>query len=313
MDALHIKKDILATLTYFNMFNYPLKKREIYTFLGHKETIPTFEKALNTLIDEAAVYKLGDFYCLFNNYALAERRIKGNEKAITMLKKAEQSAAIIAAFPFVKGIAVSGSLSKRFADDDADIDFFIITAPNRLWLCRSFLHVFKKITFLFRAQHLFCMNYFIDESVASILEKNIYTATEVATLLPLRGTAVFNQFYSANSWTKEFLPNQYMYVPAELEIKRTWFTLLTEKLLNNPVGNGLDNFLMKLTAKSWDKKKRTKKKNSKGILMGMHTGKHFSKPDPENFQKKILRRYENSLREILDHYEHSDCVKDSSL
>jgi len=87
---------------------------------------------------------LGEFYCLFNNYALAERRKKGNDAAAKLLKKADKAANFIAAFPFVKGVAISGSLSKKFADEDADIDFFIITAANRLWLARTFLHLFLK-------------------------------------------------------------------------------------------------------------------------------------------------------------------------
>jgi hypothetical protein len=308
-----IKKDILATLTYFNMFDYPLKKREIFTFMGHKDPQHEFDNALNQLTDESAIYKIGNFYSLFNNYALAGRRSKGNERADVMLKKAEQSAAVIAAFPFVKGVAVSGSLSKRFADEDADIDFFIITAANRLWIARSFLHILKKITFLFNLQDHFCMNYFIDEANACILEKNIYTATEVVTILPLRGSRVFEMFYKVNSWTKKFFPNKFMHISAAKEIKKTWFCYLIEKILNNRLGNSLDTFLMKLTARSWDSKTRRNKKNSKGILMSMHTNKHFSKPNPENFQRKLLQRYEKSLAEVFEQYDKSSRIKKGSL
>ena len=310
---LSIKKDILATLTYFNMFDYPLKKREIYIFLGHKEDLQTFDRALNHLIDESAIFKIGDFYCLFNNYALAERRSRGNEKAAVMLKKAEKAATVISAFPFVKGVAVSGSLSKKYADENADIDFFIITAANRLWIARTFLHIFKKITFLFNLQDFFCMNYFVDEAAPGILEKNIYTATEVATIIPLRGIAVFEKFYNANNWTKTFLPNNYMHISSARETKRTWVTGITERIFNNNAGNLLDTFLMKLTAKSWNAKTHRKKKNRKGMLLSMHTGKHFSKPNPENFQKKILHRYENCLTEVLDQYALSSFLKNKFL
>jgi hypothetical protein len=308
-----IKKDILATLTYFNMFDYPLQKREIYLFLGHKKDPKEFDSALNDLFDESAIFKIGNFYSLFNNYALAERRSKGNEKATLMLLKAEKAAAFIALFPFVKGVAVSGSLSKKFADEEADIDFFIITAANRLWIARTLLHMFKKITFLFNLQNLFCMNYFIDEAELSILEKNIYTATEVTTIVPLRGSSVFEMFYKVNGWTKKFLPNKYMHISAAKEIKNTWFRYIAEKLFDNRPGDALDSFLMKMTAKSWDSKTRKKKKNSKGILMSMHTGKHFSKPDPANFQKRLLQRYEKSLAEVFDQYNLSSRIKDGSL
>ena len=304
-----IKKNILATLTYFNMFDYPLKKREIFIFLQQKEDPKQFDKALNDLIDESAIFKLDEFYCLFNNYALADRRKKGNEAAAKLLKKADKAANFIAAFPFVKGVAISGSLSKKFADENADIDFFIITKANRLWLARTFLHLFKKLTFLFNMQDYFCMNYFIDEASLCILEKNVYTAIEVCTILPVCGMNVFENFYAANNWTKSFLPNNYMHISAAEEITKSWFISIVEKLFDNHMGSSLDTFFMKLTTKRWNKKTLSNKKNAKGILLGLHTGKHFSKPNPEHFQRKLLQRYENCLTEVFDQYEHSALLK----
>ncbi len=299
---MEIKKDILATLTYFNMFAYPLRKREIYIFLGCAAGSQKFEEALNLLVHESAVFKIGDFYSLHNNYALAERRIKGNEKAAVMMQKAEKSAAIISSFPFVKGVAVSGSLSKNFADENADIDFFIITANNRLWIARSYLHLFKKFTFLFKRQHEFCMNYFVDESASCIPEKNIYTATEVATVLPMRGN-VFEKFYADNGWTKKFLPNNYMHVSTAKKLNHNLFALFQEKMLSNKLGDLLDTFLMKLTVKSWSLKTKRQKKDSKGMPLSLHANKHFAKPDPTNFQQKVLQRYNLGIADILSRYE----------
>ncbi|MEP7163284.1 MAG: hypothetical protein ABI741_01250 [Ferruginibacter sp.] len=308
-----IRKDILATLTYFNIFDYPLKKREIFIFLGHADEGHEFEQALNTLLNEAAVFKVGEFYSLHNNFSLSERRTRGNEKAMLMLKKANKVAALISRFPYVRAVAVSGSLSKNFADDTADIDFFIIAAANRLWIARTFLHLFKKLTFLVNMQHFFCMNYFVDEAAPEIVEKNIYTATEIATLLPLRGNAVFEKFYAANSWTKDFLPNNYMRISSAKEITGAWFKFIVEKLLNNKIGDRLDSFLMKLTDKSWSAKTRRNKRNTRGVLMSLRASKHYSKPDPANFQYKLLQLYENNLSDIFNQYEHSSRLTNELL
>ena len=35
----------------------------------------------------------------------------------------------------------------------------------------------------------------------------------------------------------------------------------------------------------------------------MHVDKHFSKPNPELFQKRLLQRYEYKLSEIFKQYE----------
>jgi hypothetical protein len=299
MKYFNIRKDILATLAYFNMFDYPLKKNEIFLFLGHCNDYQEFEQALTNLLKDSVVFKMAEFYSLQNDFKLAIRRFRGNEKAITMLKNAERAATIIASFPFVRAVAVSGSLSKYFADEQSDIDFFIITRANRLWIARTFLHIFKKLTFIVHRQHHFCMNYFIDEEEPGIMEKNIYTAMEIATVLPLRDNGIFDQFFKANNWANVFFPNKYLHTPPVKSTGKSWIKSLTEKSLNNKFGNSLDNFLMTRTAKKWNAKTLSNKKDNKGMLMSMHVGKHFSKPSPEIFQKTILQSYEDSLSEIF--------------
>ncbi|MBA4165970.1 MAG: hypothetical protein H0X41_00200 [Chitinophagaceae bacterium] len=306
-----IKKDILATLAYFDLFSYPLKKREIFIFLPQRDKRPQFDQALTALVNVSMIFRLGEFYSLRDNYALAERRRWGNDRAIKMLKNAEKAAKVIASFPFVRGVAISGSLSKKFADKNADIDFFIITAANRLWLSRTLLHMFKKLTYLFNRQHHYCMNYFIDEAELVILEKNIYTATEVATILPIYDTGIFAKFYKANTWADFFLPNNYMHITSAKEINNNPIKSIIERILDNRAGNQIDNLFKYLTAWSWRKKTHKKVKNMKGLLMSLHAGKHFAKPDPLNFQRKLLQRYEMLLTEVWARYEQgSSMVKE---
>jgi hypothetical protein len=308
-----IRKDILATLTYFNLFDYPLTKREIFIFLSHADELPEFENALNFLIEESLVFRVNEYYSLHNNFSLSERRNKGNEKAIELLKKANKAAAFIGRFPYIRGVAVSGSLSKNFADENADIDFFIITAANRLWIARTFLHAFKKLTFLFKMQHYFCMNYFIDEDEPEIIEKNIYTATEIATLLPLQGAEAFEKFYKANIWTKNFLPNNYMRISSAQHINRNGIKNIIEKIFSNRFGGLLDSYFMKITYKRWTAKTVRQKRNTRGLVMGLQTSKHYSKPDPVNFQNKLLQHYENDLIDVIYKYEYSSKMTNELL
>ena len=168
-----VKRDILASLCYFDIFDYPITQLEISQFIRNTYRLEEIAAGLHSLTVEQWIYKFGDLYTLQNNYDVIARRKKGNAKARQMLETAQKIAAIISCFPFIKGVGVSGSLSKNFADLDADIDFFIITEKNKLWLARTFLMACRRLAFLFKKEHWLCLNYFIDEKMLEIEEKNI--------------------------------------------------------------------------------------------------------------------------------------------
>src|SRR5207253_1495870 len=132
-------------------------------------------------------------------------------------------------------------------------------------------------------QHYFCMNYYVDASALEIPEKNIFTATEITTLIPLRGSRMFKDFFQANNWTKNFLPNNYLRVSVAKD-NGTGISWLVEKLFNNRMGEALDNFLMRFTSSRWQNKTKKRKLNNNGVIMSMIAGKHVSKPDPGFFQ-----------------------------
>ncbi|MFD2873031.1 nucleotidyltransferase domain-containing protein [Mucilaginibacter ximonensis] len=294
-----VKENILATLAYFDIFKYPLTSGEIFVFLKNRYHQSDFDLALRYLVAHQSVYQFGNLYSLKNDYSLVTRRFNGNQKAAELVKIAHKIGDWLIRFPYVRGIAVSGSLSKNYADENSDIDLFIITAKNRLWIARTIMHVFKKLTFLVGKQDYFCMNYYIDEEQLEIREKNIYTAIEVVTLIPLQGDTVIEQFYTANSWTREYLPNKIMRISSAKPLKPSIFKTVFEKCLNNRLGNLIDTLLMNITSGRWRKKTEQKKTNSKGAVMAMETGKHFAKPDPGNFQARLLGQYEKRISQVM--------------
>jgi len=220
-----------------------------------------------------------------------------------MLKTADRIAQFLFCFPFVKGIAVSGSLSKNFADDQSDIDFFVITEKNKLWLARTFMHAFKKIAILLKKQDMFCMNYYISEELLQIKEKNIFTATEVCTLLPLRGITVFQQFFRENSWSKNFLPNHSLRISYVQQAKDSLAKKLIEWTLRNRVGNFLDWLLMRISIRRWKRKTISFKMNKHGSVMKLDASRHYAKPDPTVFQQKIIELYQKKTFNLFCRYE----------
>ncbi len=89
--------------------------------------------------------------------------------------------------------------------EDGDIDFFIITKADRLWICRTLLVLYKKV-FLLNSRKYFCVNYFVDENNLKIKDKNMFTAIEVKHLLSVYNPELIGHFKEINNWTNEFIP-----------------------------------------------------------------------------------------------------------
>ena len=292
----------LKALVYFDLFDYPLTKEEIGFFMDKKISADELTYAINRLKSSGQVIAHGKYYNLKNATAQVKRRETGNEMASQLLPIAYRISSFLYHFPFVRGIGISGSLSKNFADDKADIDYFIITKANRLWITRTLMHLFKKLTYLFGKQHFYCMNYYVDEEALSIQEKNVFTAIEVATLIPVCGNGSMENFFTANPWIELYYPNYAVDVESRKNSKHSWLKKAAEFLLNILPANKLDNYLMMLTTKRWNRKEAEHRLNSSGRRMGLHTNKHFSKPNPEHLQRQILDLYEKRWKEMRERF-----------
>ena len=168
----------LKAILYFSIFKYPINKEEVFDF-AQTTTHHDLEKQLDFLTQEGVIHKLDHYYSSKNDLSLVERRLKGNEMAKKIMPKANRVARLIAKLPYIDSVSLSGALSKGYFDDDGDIDFFIITKPNRLWIARTLMILYKKIVLL-NSKKYFCVNYFITSNHLQIQEQNRFTATELS-------------------------------------------------------------------------------------------------------------------------------------
>lgn len=286
---------ILKVLAYFDIFQYPLSYKEIRQFLGTFSLEAGLDKILHRMLASQTVFFHNGFYSLHDNPLLSHKRIEGNRRAEKLLPKAYKIGRFLFRFPFVRAIGISGSLSKNFADENADIDFFIITKANRLWIARTIMHLFKKLTFITGHQHFFCMNYYIDEEALLVEEQNVFTAIEVTTLVPVCGKKTFDDFFAVNNWSCQFFATaEKKYFQNEIPV-RSFIKSCIEWILNNCSADHLEKWLLKITTQRWQKKSLKDKRNKNGLRMKLVTGKHFARSNPGAFQEKVLALYEQKL------------------
>jgi hypothetical protein len=202
-----LESSILRTLLYFDIFHHPLRAEEIRKYLRDGEVEEeAFSATLRSLQHRRLVSAGYDFYSVRPVDELAKRRLDGETRAVKAMKTARKYAGLMAAFPFVRGVFISGSLSKGTMSPEADIDYFIVTHPERLWLARTLLVGFKKI-FLFNSRKYFCVNYFVTSDNLEIPDRNIFTATEAATLIPLYNNSLYESFLRSNKWIHAYYPH----------------------------------------------------------------------------------------------------------
>ncbi len=292
-----LRRSILRTLAYYDIFSYPLTADEIYYNLGDNHTsLDEVKSVLKNLSAHQFVYQKDEFFLLKNNDNYINRRKTGNDLAEKRLKTARRVSGFISGFPFIRGILLSGSISKGFMEEDSDIDYFIITHPNRVWFSKLMLMVFKKIV-LFNSKKIFCINYFVDSENLEIHEKNIFTATETVTLLPTFGKDFYEQFYEKNSWAKEFYPNFPKRGTKEIiEKKNGWLKSSLEKILSKSLGDKIDDFAMALFEKY--NKRKYKNYNPDEFKIAFKSSKKESKHHPKFFQKKVLEEYDNKIKSL---------------
>lgn len=290
----NIQTAIIQVLAYYDVFHYPLSLKEIARFLPCTAKEAAVASALDELQATSKVFCFETLYLLHNEPSLVERRLKGNAKAVSEIEKAVKTARRLYCFPFVRCIAVSGSLSKNYADDKSDVDYFIIMKANRLWIGRTILHIVHKFSWIMGRKKWVCLNYYIDEAALQIEEQNIFTATEVATLLPLAGFETYTNFMQANSWIQHHFP-QYSPRTTNGTTIAGKLKVFTEKIFSNGFGNWLEKNMRRFTAGRWKQKAKLKRVNPKGIPIGILAGEHYAKPDPANLQRMILEQYKKRL------------------
>lgn len=287
---------LLSTLLYFDYFKYPLKLHEIHQFMGKKTSLEAVKKHLCYFLDLNIVHTYKQYYALSEDIQeWVEKREKSFSLSMEYWIKAGRYSRLISKFPYVRAVFISGSLSKNNIDQDGDIDYFIVTKNNRLWICRTLLVLFKKI-FLFNSKKYFCVNYFLSEHHLAIPDKNHFVAMELFTMrLMYQEQDLRTKVLQNNLWAIKMLPNYDLrhYHYGHLTQKRVWYKTLLENSMNNFLGTWLDNLFHKITFKKW--KKKFGYLPDKTFEIAFRSLKHSSKHHPHQYQQKVIEYIQTNL------------------
>ncbi|MBD3250522.1 MAG: hypothetical protein GF381_03075 [Candidatus Pacebacteria bacterium] len=226
-----LQTQIIATLAYSHLFQFPLTSAEISQRLIGAELIkqkfPQFASVRNPTQSEDIVLALnklvlaGKVKRLNNHYFLAEGEaawIKARQQKKLIfeqkLAQANQLVSFAQRLPWIKAVGLSGSVAVANADQNADIDFFIVTNRSGLWLSRLAVLLFssmkgKRSIIGLGGQEDWCFNLWLGQGSALELNqvrRSLYTAYEACQVLWIYDPkGVRLQFAQANSWVAQFI------------------------------------------------------------------------------------------------------------
>lgn len=201
-----IKDSVLKTYKYSSLFDFPLYPKEVLFWLA------TSKKTNLSKITPLLIKKL--------SREEVQKRIIRFKASQRKKLYAKSTLKFLKFFPFVQFVGISGSVSVDNATEKDDIDIFIITSPNTLWLIRPFVLLIlemlgvrrRKNTKSTHAQDLICPNLWLDANnlIIGNERRNLFTAHEVLQIFPLiNKNETFENFIAKNRWVKKYLANAY--------------------------------------------------------------------------------------------------------
>jgi hypothetical protein len=290
--------EVIRTLLYYDIWDYPLTRAELYAFLPvPARSTGEFEEALRRLVEAGAVGEdRGYYFVPGTREGSVDNRLRGEAHARRLWRMAKIAAHVIKRFPFVRGIFVSGDLSKNMTNRESDVDFLILTEPGRLWIARMLLIAFKK-TVLLNRKKFFCVNSFASTDNLRIAQKNIYQASEIAQLKPLFNTRLFDSYIEANGWIRGYFPN---FHTAALAFPRpSDRPSFLQRILEIPFAllpsDSIDVRLMGAMERVWARRYPALDAKTRAEIFKCARGE--SRAYAGNFQGKVLMAYERKLRQ----------------
>jgi len=231
------KKNIIKTLCYSDVFDYPLRLSQIHRYL--LEVKLDRKKILGEINNISMIGEKNGYYYLLGKEENITKRIDRENLSNEKFEKAKAAAKILSKIPFLKLIGVSGSLSMRNSNYLDDIDLFFIARKNTLWFVRFFVLLLLMISGQKRkkgekvAKDKICPNMFLSENEMSVdpRKQNLYMAHEVVQLKVLYNKdKTYEKFMHQNKWVENYLPNSRVYL-GHFDTKSTNGTLLAGSFL----------------------------------------------------------------------------------
>jgi hypothetical protein len=133
-----------------------------------------------------------------------DERRRREARSRRFLRRHRWFLACIAAMPFVRMVALSGSVAHLNLESDGDLDLFIVTRGRRVWSTALAIVVLSKLA---GRRRVICANYLVADTRLRVEQQDLFAASQIVHLKPLVGESVYRDLLTANPFVRRFYPN----------------------------------------------------------------------------------------------------------
>jgi hypothetical protein len=198
-----LRRAVLEALAYSDIFEFPLRLEEIHRFLPLRASMEEVADIVGELGVE--IETQGGYYFLARRGKIVELRRERELRSRSLLPLALKYGRILGFLPFIRMVALTGSLAVMNVSKEVDFDYMLVTQPGRLWTARAFALLLNRMTK--QLGHTLCPNLIVSEAALEWPLHDLYSARELYQMIPISGMDVYQRLIHANAWAKEFLPN----------------------------------------------------------------------------------------------------------
>lgn len=287
---------IARSVLYASLFDYPLTLAQLrQTLIGSTQTATEIlvtvrrSTALSRVVEERDGY-----FFPAGRSDLIETRRHRETRSRSFLAAHGPLLRLIAALPFVRMVALSGSIAHLNLESGGDLDLFLVTRGTRVWSTAVMVVGLAKI--LGRRGTL-CANFVVSESALAFDQQDLFTASQVINLRPLIGEETYRQIVRRNPFVRDFYPNFHASSTAGFRVRQprmvrvakaaAEFVLFVPSLLAELVCRSAYRAYLRRRAATWESPEQ--------VVLGdrvlkLHTRSHRS---------EIMSRFADSVDEAL--------------
>jgi len=286
-----LRNAVLAAIVYADLFDYPLTIDELTRYqVGTSYSAAEIAHCIRN--DEELGKKILEsdgYFSLRERPELVRIRRRREMFSRKLWRKALVYSRWASNLPFVRMVAVTGALAMHNVGPVPDIDLLVGAQEGRVWLCRRVLIMLVRVARLLGDD--LCPNYIIAETNLELDQRDLYTAHELAQMVPMSGLPTYRRMLKANAWARQYLPRAFG--PLALNTKphgKRPLQIPPEGVLRQPVFDTWERWeLHRLQAKLRPALGNAAEVVCSPVQCKGHTGLH---------RQTVLERYERRLGDV---------------